>query len=807
MSAPVSTPAPDRAPACHHCGLPCDAGLVSSDRGTFCCQGCEAVFSLLAARDLTGYYDGGRGAGISQKGRTGDAGRFVALDDPDVAARFVRFDDGRTARATFAVPAVHCASCVWLLEQLWRFDAGVSRTEVDLQRRTLQVDYRPDATSVRRIAQQLAMLGYEPVMDGEPAAGAVPAARRRLYQQIGVAGFAFGNIMLFSIPRYANGTPLADGFQALFDGLNLALALPVLLFSAADYFRTGWRAVSARTITIEVPVALGLTVLFLRSAAEIAGGRGPGFLDSFTGLVFFLLLGRLFQLKAFDRLAFDRSFRSFLPLAVHVERAGGLEVVPVGKLRPGDRLVLRRREIVPADARVLDADAAVDYRFLTGEETPVVVHAGERVRAGGRAACAMRVCVLREVSESELAGYWAHPLFGEHKHGWLAEAGSRFGAWFTVASVGLAAIGALAWWPDAAASANVATSVLIVACPCALTLAAPITLGSAMGVLGRRGLYLKEAGVVLDLSRIDTVVFDKTGTLTTGRQLEVVGRFGLSDRGWSLVRRLALESTHPVSLAIATARDSDVDAGALIRSLPRPAGTREIPGEGVAGVVAGCHVAIGSASFIAGITQRPAGPPDRTYVAADEEVGWVRLVASPRPGLDGAAEALSRDHRLLLVSGDAGSEWERWVRLFGRQMYFRKSPADKLAIVADQRDRGRRVLMVGDGLNDAGALRAADVGLAVCDDSACVVPACDGVIGGDRLVDLPAVLRFARRARQLVVTCFVVSVGYNAIGLTFALTGALTPLASAILMPVSSLTIVAISTAGVRWSARRLLPS
>jgi len=736
-----------------------------------------------------------------------DDDRFTGLDDPDVLARYLQLDDGTTAVATLAVPDVHCASCVWLLEQLWRFDPGVNRAEVDLQRRNVRIEFRPAATSLRHLAEQLASLGYEPLIDGERPAGAVPAARRRLYLQIGVAGFGFGNVMLFSIPRYANGTPLDGGFQTLFDALNILLAFPVLLFSAADYFRTGWKAVRAHTITIEVPVALGLTALFARSVIDIVGGRGPGFLDSFSGLVLFLLLGRLFQMKAFDRLAFDRTFKSFLPLAVHVEREAGLEVVPVARLKPGDRVVLRRREIVPADCRLLDADAAVDYRFLTGEEQPTLVRSGERVRAGGRAASAMRLCVLREASESQLASLWANPLFGLHQHGWLAEAGVRFARWFTVAAIGLAAIGAIAWWPDVGAAASVATAVLIVACPCALTLAAPITLGTAMGVLGRRGLYLKEAAVVLDLSRIDTVVFDKTGTLTAGTQLEVTEAAGLSDRNWALVRRLALESSHPVSFAIAKAPTDASDVSALIASLPAPEDVREVAGQGVTGVVAGQRVAIGSAPFVAAITHRPAGFPDRTYVTAGGEVGWVRLAASVRSGMDEAAGKLAQDLRLMLVSGDADTERARLSQLFGHRLHFRKSPSDKLAIVAAERAAGRRVLMVGDGLNDAGALRVADVGLAVCDDSACVVPACHGVIGGDRLTELPAILRFARHARYIVGTCLAVSLVYNAIGLTLALSGALTPLAAAILMPVSSLTIVGLSSGGVRWSARRCLPS
>jgi P-type Cu+ transporter len=794
---------------CLHCGLPCDAPAVSRGQRPFCCAGCEAVFDLLAAQQLSGYYGaaGEAAPGVSQKRRdASDRDRFAGLDDPEVAARFLRFDDGHTAVATFAVPDIHCASCVWLLEQLWRFDRAVTRSEVDLQHRTITVEYRSGRTSVRTIAERLASLGYEPVMDSERDPGVVPAARRRLYMQMGVAGFAFGNIMLFSIPRYASGRALEGGFQTLFDVVNVAFAVPVLLFSARDYFRVGWQAVRARTISIEVPVSIGLSVLFGRSVADILAHRGPGFLDSFSGLVFFLLIGRLFQQKTFERLSFDRTFRSFLPLTVHVERGRALEPTPVGTLRPDDCIRLRRGEIVPADARVLDADALVDYRFLTGEECPVTIRAGERVRAGGRAGSSMRLAVLRRPSEGELAMLWANPVLTGTKHRWLSDAGSRFGAWFTALAIAFAAAGALAWWPDAGASASVATAVLIIACPCALTLAAPITLGTAMGLLGRRGLYLKDAAAVLDLSRIDTIVFDKTGTLTTAASLKVVEAEGLTASEWALVRRLAAESSHPVSVAIARG------AGAADVPLPpassaRPVDVRDLPGEGLTGVIDGHRVAIGSAGFVAALLQQPVGPADRPAVAVDGKAGWVRLTAAARPGIDDAADALAARHRLMLVSGDIGTESARWSPLFGSRMHFQQSPDDKLRIVDEEKRQGRRVLMVGDGLNDAGALMAADVGLAVCDDSACIVPSCDGVIGGDRIGQLPAILRFARHARHVVLACFAVSIAYNVVGLTLALTGALTPLASAILMPVSSLTIVGLSSGGVRWAARRGLPA
>jgi P-type Cu+ transporter len=796
---------------CLHCGNDCDSDAITAAEGPFCCQGCESVYGLLHRYQLDSFYRCDIAPGVSQKtALPRDRARFAALDDPIVASRLIEFADARIARVTFSIPGIHCASCVWLLEQLWRLERGIAATEVDLMRRSVRVDFDPSAVSLRRVAELLAAVGYEPVITGEGITGRDEGGDtrvlRRLYLQLGVAGFAFGNIMLFSIPRYANGAPLEGGFQRLFDALNIALAVPVLLFSASDYFRAAWHSLRTRTIALEVPVALGLAVLFGRSVADIASGRGEGFMDSFAGLVFFLLIGRLFQQKVFARIAFDRTFRSFLPLSVHVERRGGMAVEPIERLRPGDRIVVRTHEVVPADAELLDQTAAVDYAFTTGEQTPVAVAQGGIVRAGGRAAAgAMRLRVVREVSQTRLAALWNNPVFAKPKARWITDVTARFGAWFTIAAIALAIAGAAAWWPDARASAAVATAVLIIACPCALTLSAPITLGTAMGQLGARGLYLKHPAVALDMSRIDTVVFDKTGTLTTAGSrpvVEVHDIHGLTPAAWARVQRLAAESVHPASRAIAAAA---VPRPGLHVVPSRPENVREVVGHGVCGTVDGQRIAIGSATFVAAETGAlPEGPAGCTFVAAGAERGWVRIAAAARPGIEKAARDLAGAHDLHLLSGDHDVERPRWAALFGARAQYRLSPEDKLAYIETARRAGRHVLMIGDGLNDAGALRAADVGMAVSDESACITPACDAVIAGDRLAALPAFLRYARRARQVVVLCFAVSIVYNAIGLTLALAGALTPLAAAILMPVSSLTIVGLSSGAMRWSAREL---
>ena len=782
--------------SCLHCGDPCAASAVVTDRGAFCCAGCESVFTLLHTLGLGAFYACDVPPGTSQRaGVDLDRSVYAALDDPAIRSRFVVFEDGGLAQAVFRVPALHCASCVWLIERLWRIEPAIVRADVDLVRQSVRIAFRPDEIALRGVAERLAQVGYAPLLDQEQRQAGMPPARRSLYLKLGVAGFAFGNAMLFSIPRYVNGGPLDGGFQALFDSLNLALALPVLLYSSSDYFLAAWNSLRQRTLSLDVPIAIGLTALFGRSVADITLGYGEGFTDSFTGLVFFLLIGRLFQQKAFDRIAFDRSFRSFLPLSVQVERESGHARVPLDQVRPGDVMAVRPHEIVPADAFLEGTEGAVDYAFLTGEERPVPVARGELVRAGGRVVSGtLRLRVQRPVSHSRLADLWNNPIFAKPKTYWLSGLSDRVGAWFTVAAVSLAVAGAVAWWPDGRRSAEVFTAVLIVACPCALTLAAPITLGTAMAVLGRLGFYLKHPAVALDLSRVSTIAFDKTGTLTAGSATARAEPIDLTPEHWSLVRRLAAESIHPASRAITAA---GLPVAAEI------AAVRETAGAGLRGQVNGHDVVLGTPAFVAAACRSDAAEDDgRICVGIDGvPVGRIRIWAPDRPGVQGAAAALASNHDVVLLSGDHDHEAARWRGVFGTQMSFRQSPEDKLALVRGWQAAGAHVLMVGDGLNDAGALGAADVGVAVSDESACVVPACDAVISGDRLADLPAFVAYARRARDVIVAAVLISFAYNVVGVSFALRGMLTPLATAILMPLSSLTVIALAVGAMRWWA------
>jgi Cu+-exporting ATPase len=297
---------------------------------------------------------------------------------------------------------------------------------VDLTPRIVRHYRRP----TRCAAPSAASIGYRPQVDHEGPGAGVPPGRRALYAKIGVAGFAFGNAMLFSIPRYVNGAPLEPAFQALFGALNLMLAVPVLLYSASDYFRSSWQSLRHRTMSLDVPVALGLAALFGRTVFEIGFGRGDGFADSFTGLVFFLLIGRLFQQRAFDRIAFDRTFRSFLPLAIRVEsRDTGRDVmVPIEHVRAGDCVHVRPGEIVPADAMLLDEQGAIDLSFISGESTPVTARRHDVVPAGGRVVGrALRLLVRSDVEHSRLARLWNRAQVSTVRVNDLTAVAARFG--------------------------------------------------------------------------------------------------------------------------------------------------------------------------------------------------------------------------------------------------------------------------------------------------------------------------------------------------------------------------------------------
>ena len=493
------------------------------------------VFELLAENGLTDFYQLAERPGI-RVAQSADGGHFAFLDEPAVRTRLVDFSDAKLTRVTFHLPAIHCIACVWLLENLFRLKPGIGQSQVNFARKEAAIAFDPARVKLSAVAALLAKLGYDPELkfadlDARPAN---PAARR-LWLQLGVAGFAFGNAMFFAITGYFGLDAFTGPQLKVFIGwLNLLLALPVVVFSAADYYRSAWVSLRQRLLNIDVPIAAGIVAIFAQSVWEVASGRGEGYFDSLCGLIFFLLCGKLFQQKTYDRLAFDRDYKSFFPLsitrvgssrreeapskdsALHTPHSALETRVSLSQLAVGDRLLLRNGELIPADAKLLAGPALIDYSFVTGESEPVAKQPGDYLYAGGRQmGGAIEVETVKPVSQSYLTSLWNQDAFRKDRAESFNALTNAYSQRFTKIILAVAVSAAVFWaFVNPAKSLPAFTAVLIVACPCALALAAPFALGSAQRVLGRRNVFLKNPFILETLARVDAIVFDKTGTLT-----------------------------------------------------------------------------------------------------------------------------------------------------------------------------------------------------------------------------------------------------------------------------------------------------
>ncbi|HEX8039291.1 MAG TPA: heavy metal translocating P-type ATPase metal-binding domain-containing protein [Chryseosolibacter sp.] len=787
----------ENAVLCFHCGQACEEAHWLDDK-PFCCLGCRTVYEILSANQLCEYYDLEKNPGVQLKEENDETFRY--LEGKDIRRKILDFDSPSYARVTFHIPAIHCVSCVWLLENLHKIREGILKTEVNFVRKNAVIDFDPRKIQLGAIARLLGTLGYLPQINADAEERVKPKADRSLVVKVAIAGFCFGNVMLFSFPEYLGIDQGEAGLSRIFSWLNLMLSLPVFLYSGWDYMRSAAKSFSQRQVNIDVPIAAGLIALFLRSSYDIITTTGPGYFDSFTGLVFFLLIGRWFQNKTYETLSFERDYTSYFPLAVNRLKDNEWQPAVIYKLERNDIIRIRNLEIIPADSTLLDQWAYIDYSFVTGESRPVKITQGDRVYAGGRLiGSPVNLVVDKKTSQSHLTSLWNHHAFKKTHESRFQKIIDRAARKFTWSVLAIAFITALYWqFTDPSQVWLILSSVLMVACPCALALAAPFTFGSMLRVFGRNQLYLKNADVVERMARIDAVVFDKTGTVTHGQAPEIKSHGEWSDSEIAAIRTLTSYSTHPLSRMIAERIGRSASQAVT--------GFKEIPGQGIEGVIDGKKFRIGSPSFT-GHSQGSDSPSATVFVSInDTPRGYFIISTSIRGNISAMLSRLGKKC-VALLSGDRDRDRAEMQNIFnpGVEMRFNQSPQDKLDYIGALRQKGRRVMMVGDGLNDAGALKQSDVGIAVTDDTGVFTPACDGILHGSRIGMLDKYLDLARSAARVVKTGFGISFFYNAIALTFAVTGNLTPLTAAILMPLSSISVVGFSTLAVNFTAKRKL--
>lgn len=779
---------------CYHCGQTCEEELFSVDDKSFCCYGCKTVYEILNENNLCEYYAFDKTPGVNLRHIAEET--FSYLDEITIRKQLLEFDSTKFARVRFNAPNIHCISCIWLLENLQKLQPGILKSEVNFSGKTVRIDFNPEQVTLGKIAQLLASLGYAPRINLNRESRPVAPTSQQLIIKLAIAGFAFGNIMLLSFPEYLGLNESDVTLQKLFSWINIALALPVTFYSGLEYFVNAWKSFKQRQINIDVPIAVGLLALLLRSIFDIATLTGPGYLDSLTGLVFFLLIGRWFQSKTYDSLAFDRDYKSYFPLAIHKWTDEEWRPVVVYELEPNDLIRVRNMEIVPADSHLKSETAYFDYSFVTGESKPVKVTRDELVYAGGKLiGHPVELIVQKKTAQSQLTSLWNEAAFQKQNESAYKKIIDRAARRFTWIVLVLAlATGVYWYYYDASQMWLVLTSVLMVACPCALALATPFTYGNMLRVFGRYGFYLKNADVIERIASVDALVFDKTGTVTHGASaVSFQGALTSQEAGW--VKLIASTSTHPLSMLIA--KHISDKSNASITNL------KEVPGKGIEAVIAGKSIRLGSAHFTN--TVNSGDTASRVFVSIDGlPRGYFEIETKVRPEVKGLVIRLNEKVKALL-SGDQPTEAERMRLVFPAnvKLIFNQSPHDKLHFVSELQKQNHKVMMIGDGLNDSGALQQSDVGIAVTDDTGVFTPASDGILAGKMLGKLDSFLRLAKKSTMILKTGFVISFFYNAIALSVAMSGFLTPLIAAILMPISSVSVVGFSSLAVNWVARK----
>ncbi len=788
---------------CFHCGVDCYAiDLSSFDNKSFCCNGCKTVYQILNKSDLCDYYSFNETAGVKLN-KENNPQKFSFLDNPAIAAKFISFSNQQQTAVTFYLPQIHCSSCLWLLANLRKLNSHIFFSTVNFPTKEVTIYFNHHQVSTRSIAELVASVGYEPYItlsNGNAEVKVQETVQRTELVKIGIAGFCFANIMMLSFPEYLglNGL-IKDGLSVnVFRTLNLLLSLPVLLYSGSSFFVNSWYGIKSKILNIDTPIALALFVTFCRSASEIISETGGGYLDSMTGIIFFMLVGRAFQTKVFANIQFNRDYSAYFPIAVcKIDEKQNESFILVNEIKVDDCIRIKNNEVIPIDGLLLRGNASIDYSFLSGENEAANISIGELVYAGGKQTNGMiELLVVKPFSQSNFTRLWNNDAFKkEEKQGYSFS--GIISNYFALSVIVIALVSFVYWMNVRPQNAwNSLTAVLIVACPCALLLTTTFTQGFILNIFGKHGLFLKNGNILQTIPFIKHIVFDKTGTLTYSNKSSVkyIGE-QLNNTDLAVFASLFAQSLHPFSKSVA-------------QSLSMPIGIlsniKEIPGAGIEAWENDNYYKAGSAQFL-GLKNNEINGAE-VWIAINNEVyGKFEVENQLRENIDQLIHELP--YSITVLSGDNNKSKSYLTKKFNRLIdyQFNQSPENKLNYIAQLQNNKQFVMMIGDGLNDAGALQKSNIGIAVVENTIQFSPASDAILLASKLPYLNKFIKAANLSKQLIVLTFIISLIYNVVGLYFSTTAQLSPIIAAILMPLSTISIVAITLIGSIYIEKKYL--
>jgi Cu+-exporting ATPase len=789
---------------CFHCGDECTTNKkISIGEKYFCCNGCKTVYEILNENDLCEYYELNASPGIEQK-NTIRKDKFEFLDNLEIKQKLIQFTDNKTTQVIFYLPQIHCSSCLWLLESINIVDKGIIKATVNFTKKELFITYNEADTSLRKVVETLTKIGYEPHLSLQDidSKEANKTDRTRWYK-IGVAGFCFANIMMVSIADYVSiNNPVEYKIKIFFSLLCVVLSLPVLFYAANEFFIAAWNGIKNKYLNIDFPVALALVITFTRSIYELSTGTGNGYLDSMSGIVFFMLIGRWLQSRTYKSISFDRDYKSFFPIALNVINNGKITPTEITQVKKNDIIQVYSNDIIPVDAILSKGNAKIDYSFVSGESLPIHINKGELIYAGGKQLDGLlELIVLKEASQSYLTNLWNNATFTK-KQNTKATIYDIIGKYFTYVVLAIGFGSGLFWYMlgEKTLMWNAITTVLIVACPCALLLSQNYTNGNILRIFGLNKFYLRAADVIDDISKINHIVLDKTGTITETKNaaIKYTGN-QLSEENKITIASLANQSSHPASKLIVDFLN--------ISNLHHVDNYKETEGAGIEGWINEQHIKIGSKNYVGG-EYFSTNNGTKVVVYIDGKILGEFIISNVyRIGISELIQGLKKRFKISLISGDNDSELKNIKNILGdnSEILFNQSPQQKLDYIKYlQNGLLQKVMMIGDGLNDAGALKQSEVGIAVADTKNSFTPSSDGVIDASVLPKLNVFIQLAQAGKNIIFLTFCISAIYNIIGLYFAVQGILSPVIAAILMPCSSISIILLTYGLTEMYARKL---